>query len=426
MVSSTSQSKNVLVNLNSSSLDSRRAVGLQYQPALAMSCGRLMLWLVLTADSLFLIGVASRYAVRRQSVSSVNWLRPTDVHLESSLVVAGGLVLIGSSAALAMALRASRRDRPSVARRWMALTLGLGMAFLGLKTQEYRTVGTDNLLSSGLRGTIYDQADFDYVSAVTRRLTHLALEIGAEGVRQNELAALLQDLPDELRRNSPELRREFQRLEREEQARGQRLAVTNLLLRDAAQWTSHMVGSGATPATQRMAMRALAHDVYRTAAGASVSERYIRWEAAELKRMVHEHQADHDRWTSLVADATESMNVAQAENDRLSEEQTKLVEELAASADDQATLQQRGRQEIEADLSQVREQLTASQERFGAAATAATEAEQGLATASGAIQRAENRQTFRREMAEASAGLNQRYTKFENWVPDTYGDEAFP
>ena len=109
-------------------------IQLEYQPALPINNGKVILWLFLSTEIMFFAGLIGTYIVLRFGVPTGSWPAPHDVHLKE---VIGGLnttVLLFSSATIVFALEFARQDKAVQAKRFMGITLVLGLAFLGIKT----------------------------------------------------------------------------------------------------------------------------------------------------------------------------------------------------------------------------------------------------------------------------------------------------
>lgn len=180
-------------------------IQLRYQRGLPMSRGKLMLWLFLSTEIMFFAGLIGSYVVLRFGAPSGTWPRPADVHVQEWVGAVNTFVLICSSVAIVLSHEAARKDRVAVARRWLFLTLALGVAFLGFKAYEYRSKWVHNLVPRAPHGSLYDRADTTYVSAVTQSLVDLNSETLEADSRQTFLVGHLESLPETFRDTREEI-----------------------------------------------------------------------------------------------------------------------------------------------------------------------------------------------------------------------------
>lgn len=133
-----------------------------------------------------------------------------------------------------------------------------------------------------------------------------------------------------LEATAPNMRHELARLQADEAARAERLKVVNRLSEVAAKWTSRTVGRDPDPATGQLAMLTLANDIYPLGSYGLAAEQYARQETIQVTQLVRDTAAKIQSLTESGTAATEKMNSARTENEKLAEEATKLKEELAA------------------------------------------------------------------------------------------------
>jgi heme/copper-type cytochrome/quinol oxidase subunit 3 len=95
---------------------------------------KLGLWLFLASEVMLFGSFFSSYALLRYSAPV--WPDQSAV-LNVPLASVNTVVLVVSSLTMMMAMTAARRADAPRARRWMGLTLLLGMVFLGIKSVEY-------------------------------------------------------------------------------------------------------------------------------------------------------------------------------------------------------------------------------------------------------------------------------------------------
>ncbi len=445
--------------------DSQHAAGhqhiqLQYQPALPMSRGKLMLWLFLSTEIMFFSGLIGSYVVLRFGSPSGTWPRPIDVHVEEWVGAVNTFVLICSSVSIVLAFEAAKRNLESVARRWLLVTFILGAVFLGFKAYEYRAKWSHNLMPGLPHSSMYDRADTYYLSAVGDRLGQLASELNAAGIRQNQLDGQLQNLPDELnslteelatlvaeikglreqlrpkdipsaisgeaqtvlekdlaakeiqlaekltavsqmKYRKPAMEAELKRLKSEEALRAERLEKVNFYMGALHKWTAQVVGTDPDPVTQQMAIIALAHDIYPLEAYAAIADHYRSLEAVQLE------QAERTSGEQL-----ESAKKSLAENSALVpplQESIKSVMAEQQTAKDQLAAAAEGSEEragVEAKVNELQQKLIAASQQLTAAAQASAEAQGQVSTLTQQLESVKSRRALRNELEHGHGGLN--------------------
>ena len=110
---------------------------LQYQPALPINNGKVILWLFLSTEIMFFAGLIGTFIVLRFGAPSGTWPTPHDVHLVERIGAFNTFVLICSSVTIVLAMEAARANRTGLAKLWFGLTFALGLVFLGVKGYEY-------------------------------------------------------------------------------------------------------------------------------------------------------------------------------------------------------------------------------------------------------------------------------------------------
>ncbi|MEE3371673.1 MAG: cytochrome c oxidase subunit 3 [Planctomycetota bacterium] len=148
-------------------------IQLEYQPALPINNGKVILWLFLSTEIMFFAGLIGTYIVLRFGVPTGSWPAPHDVHLKE---VIGGLnttVLLFSSATIVFALEFARQDKAAQAKKFMFITLVLGLAFLGIKMYEYNSKFNHGIFPNKPHSLIYEKPDLYYLQAVKLRLADL-------------------------------------------------------------------------------------------------------------------------------------------------------------------------------------------------------------------------------------------------------------
>src|SRR6516162_11940173 len=109
---------------------------------LPLSNGKLAMWLFLVTEIMFFTGLIGTYIVLRNGQPNPTdpwnrWPRPHDVHLIEWLGAFNTFVLICSSLTVVLAHWAISRGEVAKATKFIAVTLLLGVVFLGVKAYEY-------------------------------------------------------------------------------------------------------------------------------------------------------------------------------------------------------------------------------------------------------------------------------------------------
>jgi cytochrome c oxidase subunit 3 len=140
---------------------------LEYQPALPIPNGKVIMWLFLSTEIMFFAALIGMYIVLRFGASV--WPTPAEVHLSEPIGAFNTFVLIMSSVTIVLALEAARKNRAAQAKIWMFLTLGLGSVFLGVKMYEYSAKFAHGIYPQKPRSLIYEK-----LVQVTIELTWIA------------------------------------------------------------------------------------------------------------------------------------------------------------------------------------------------------------------------------------------------------------
>ena len=153
--------------------DDHGHIHLEYQPALPINNGKVILWLFLSTEIMFFAGLIGTYIVLRFGAPTGSWPTPHDVHLRE---VIGGLnttVLLFSSATIVFALEFARQNKAVLAKLCMGITLLLGASFLGIKMYEYGSKFSHGIYPAKPHSDLYEKPDLYYLQAVKLRLADL-------------------------------------------------------------------------------------------------------------------------------------------------------------------------------------------------------------------------------------------------------------
>ncbi|MBI2824856.1 MAG: heme-copper oxidase subunit III [Planctomycetia bacterium] len=141
---------------------------LEYQPALPLPNGKLIVWLFLSTEIMFFAALIGVYIVLR--FGAPNWPATHDVHLSEPIGAFNTFVLICSSVTVVLSLESARANKAGMAKAWLAATLILGAVFLGVKGYEYNAKFSHGIFPMFPRSRIHERADLNYGSAARQRL----------------------------------------------------------------------------------------------------------------------------------------------------------------------------------------------------------------------------------------------------------------
>jgi cytochrome c oxidase subunit III len=160
---------------------------LQYQPGLPLPNGKLFMWLFLSTEIMFFAALIGVYIVLRFGAPA--WPATHDVHLSEPIGAFNTFVLICSSVTIVLCLESARANKASLAKGWMALTLALGIVFLGVKAYEYNAKFSHGIYPASPRSRVFERADLEYGSAARLRLQSIIeplAKIPAEAISEEE------------------------------------------------------------------------------------------------------------------------------------------------------------------------------------------------------------------------------------------------
>ena len=148
-------------------------IQIEYQPALPMPNGKVIIWLFLSTEIMFFAGLIGTYIVLRFGAPA--WPTPHEVHLAEPIGAFNTFVLIASSLTIVLAMEAARRNESAKARLLLFLTLVLGAVFLGVKAFEYNAKFAHGIYPQKPRSQIHERPDVYYKQAVELRLKEPAV-----------------------------------------------------------------------------------------------------------------------------------------------------------------------------------------------------------------------------------------------------------
>jgi cytochrome c oxidase subunit 3 len=129
------------------------------------------MWLFLGSEVLFFGGLFLAYAVYRISYPEI--FQEAGKNLNLTIGTINTAILLISSYFMALAVHAAKTDRSRRAVVFLALTLGLGTAFLGLKAYEYADDIAQRIFPNS------SMMDFIYYVMTGVHALHLTIGLGA-------------------------------------------------------------------------------------------------------------------------------------------------------------------------------------------------------------------------------------------------------
>ena len=287
---------------------------LEYQPALPIPNGKVILWLFLSTEIMFFAGLIGTYIVLRFGAPAGTWPRPHDVHLLEWIGGINTTVLILSSVTIVLALEAARANKHTLAGFGVFVTFLLGCAFLGVKVYEYSAKFSHGIYPSLPRSLIHEKADLYYVAAVRDRLDTIVKSSSTHQATVTALTNEKADLekekargefkdnanrPDEIADRVRAIDRELKSLNRDSSHQQNYKEVAEPLLTGLARWTE-LTAAKTNDAVKRQAvMNILAYHVYPLHADEHEVQHFLEEEAQERAR---EHAQLSSRETELKQD----------------------------------------------------------------------------------------------------------------------------
>lgn len=294
---------------------------LEYQPALPIPNGKVILWLFLSTEIMFFAGLIGTYIVIRFGAPAGTWPRPHDVHLVEWIGGLNTTVLLLSSVTIVMALEAARNNKATLAKLAVFITLVLGTVFLGIKVVEYSAKFSHGIYPQYPRSLLHEKADIYYVAAVRNRLNEIvtgqSTQASTVTALTNEKAELEKESQaiandsekstraSEIKGRIREIDRELKQLNRSMSGSEDYQAVAAPLLSGLARWTELTAAKTSDPVKREAAMDILAYQVYPLHQDEERVHHFLEEEAQERQRERTELEA---RRTQL-ADELKAMNV---------------------------------------------------------------------------------------------------------------------
>ncbi len=237
--------------------DSHGHPQLQYQPSLPLRNGKVCMWLFLSTEIMFFAALIGTYIVLRFGAGST-WPVPHDVHLSEPIGAFNTFVLICSSVTIVLCLEAARVDKAGQAKFFMALTLLLGLVFLGVKAFEYNAKFAHGIYPQKPRSLLHEKPNVYYASDVKLRLADYRAQVAG---RKDEDGNL--DAADE-----------------------QRLQELDLLQKGMVRWAEYRAATANTTGQRQIALQSLADSIYPLHGSAERNIEQLANEARDLPRTV--------------------------------------------------------------------------------------------------------------------------------------------
>ena len=310
-------------------------IHLQYQPALPINNGKVILWLFLSTEIMFFAGLIGTYIVLRFGAPAGTWPGPHDVHVVEKLGAFNTFVLICSSLSIVLAMEAAKSNKAKLAKIWFSTTFALACVFLGVKAVEYTSKFQHGIYPQKPRSLIYEKADIYYVSAVRTQLSEQVVKWQTEGAELMAAQNSVQDLqteqttgnervsalegnshrsPEEnaeltaLNERLPEVASELRTAESTvaslsggSEQRTARLAVAERILNGFVRWAELTAAKNDDPVKRQAAMEILAYQIYPLHRDAHLVDHYLQTENKDRREEADKLVADK---AGLVGQAT--------------------------------------------------------------------------------------------------------------------------
>ncbi len=285
---------------------------LSYQKALPISNGKLALWLFLSTEIMFFTGLIGTYLVLRFGAPAGTWPAPEEVHVAEWIGAVNTLVLLCSSVTIVMAFENAKQNLPVAAKKWLWATIAFGCVFLGIKSYEYASKFNHGIYPRYPRSLMYDRADLTFLNGVKSETSKLSKE--ALTSPQGDLAVGRQQLHIETedrtgvgqQRITPvAFEQSHSKLTKAEQLQ--------LIQRGLVKWTEIKVGRTDDPVMQKLAIEALAYQIYPRAFSQQQADRIETY-------FLNENVETEQRFSALtkqVNDRQKQLQASQAELKKL-------------------------------------------------------------------------------------------------------------
>ena len=235
---------------------------LKYQPGAPVSNGRLGTWLFLIVEFLFFAILLGSYVMIRFADSTETWPSIVNVQQVRWIGVIKTLLVACSCLTLFLAVRSAGQNSAHRSKLWMAITLALGIGFLGSTAREYYLKYEQGIYPQSSSVLLHDDANLEYLSAVKADCDKqiLAIEKSRTAAAGND-----QHVEDD----------------------AQRLSLLKLIRKGMVQWTQKTVVLAESLETHDLAVASLAHQIYPLNKEPRI-DRYLARERSENELLLTE------------------------------------------------------------------------------------------------------------------------------------------
>ena len=260
-------------------------VALQYEPAVPVSRGKLAIWLFLSTEIMFFTGLIGTYIVLRFGVPDGSWPSPASVGVVEWIGALNTFVLICSSVTIVLAMEAARSNLAQSAKKWLSLTLLLGMVFLGIKGYEYQSKFSHGIHPDFPRSLLYDRADLNYVAGVQANLTEQINALEKAKTTSESKASSAPDSSHAINDTRVKSGETNNRTDVVFEQHHDHLETLQLVQAGLVTWTAKKVGLTGDPMMKRMAIASLAYQIYPLQEDQQV-EKYLADEKNEIESLL--------------------------------------------------------------------------------------------------------------------------------------------
>ena len=138
-----------------------------------LTLGQIGMWVFISTEVMLFVAFIASALVIRLSTLGTGWPTAENMNVQLWAGMLNTVLLVLSGISIFAAASASRNDRPVSARLYLCITIGLGVAFLAVKFQEYHHKFALGLMPNAHGRQVFQEADREYVSAVDQRLGEL-------------------------------------------------------------------------------------------------------------------------------------------------------------------------------------------------------------------------------------------------------------
>ena len=215
------------------------------QSAIPVANSKLAMWLFISTEVMFFGALIASFVVMR--FASDQWPSHEQVHVVWWIGLINTVILLLSGITVSWAAKAVANDESNNARKWILVSIILGVAFLSVKGFEYSEKITKGIYPRGQRSLVFERPDIGYLAGVAKETKSRIADYETQ--------------PDSL--DKQEL-----------------LFRINSGLID---WTQQKVGSTDDELMKQMAIRLLAHQIYPVDGDDVDFQKYLADEKHELQ-----------------------------------------------------------------------------------------------------------------------------------------------